>query len=65
MTGESVPVTKTPLPYKNASGTDEMFNIKDHERHVLFCGTDVIQARAQQGNKAKAVVVRTGVLFNF
>lgn len=54
LTGESVPVTKTPLP------TDSTFNISEHSRHVLFCGTQVIQTRYYGDAKVKAVVLRTG-----
>ena len=44
LTGESVPVTKTPLP----SGKDEIkqtFTIEEYKRHTLFSGTEVIQTR--------------------
>lgn len=64
LTGESVPVTKTPLPnpkLQTKDGSrDIKFNIKDHSRHVLFCGTHVIQTRYYGNQKVKAVVVRTG-----
>ncbi|XP_069105854.1 polyamine-transporting ATPase 13A3-like [Argopecten irradians] len=57
LTGESVPMTKTPLPRNNE---EEIFNIKEHARHVLFCGTKVIQTQQQGHDKVKAIVVRTG-----
>lgn len=41
LTGESVPVTKTPVPSSN----DIIYNAKEHARHTLFCGTKVIQTR--------------------
>lgn len=64
--GESVPITKTPLP--NPAGptanqsdhSDMKFNMKDHAKHVLFCGTEVIQTRFYGNQKVKAVVIRTG-----
>lgn len=64
--GESVPITKTPLP--NPAGptanqsdhSDIKFNMKDHAKHVLFCGTEVIQTRFYGNQKVKAVVIRTG-----
>lgn len=41
LTGESVPVTKTPLPcHRNL-----IFDKKEHGRHMLFSGTKIIQTR--------------------
>uniref|UniRef100_UPI0037E71000 polyamine-transporting ATPase 13A3-like n=1 Tax=Semicossyphus pulcher TaxID=241346 RepID=UPI0037E71000 len=59
LTGESVPVTKTSLP---SSGEDAavIYNMEEHKRHTLFCGTHVIQTRFYAGELVKAVVVRTG-----
>lgn len=51
-----MPVTKTPLPCKR----DVMFDSKEHARHVLFCGTKVIQTRYIGSEKVLAVVVNTG-----
>ncbi|KAI0840195.1 hypothetical protein F5Y06DRAFT_263921 [Hypoxylon sp. FL0890] len=67
LTGESVPVSKTPA-------TDETLEIMDlaastispdAARHFLFCGTKIIRARRPQDNRddeavALAMVVRTG-----
>ena len=57
--GESVPVTKTSLP---SSGEEAAisYNMEEHKRHTLFCGTHVIQTRFYAGELVKAVVVRTG-----
>ncbi|XP_072330410.1 probable cation-transporting ATPase 13A4 [Scyliorhinus torazame] len=59
LTGESIPVTKTPLPsvaipncWKSSTG--------DYKRHILFCGTQVIQSKATCQGEVKAVVYRTG-----
>ncbi|CAC5407094.1 Probable cation-transporting ATPase W08D2.5,Probable cation-transporting ATPase 13A3 [Mytilus coruscus] len=62
LTGESVPVTKTPLPNPKMSKSqdDIFFNIKEHSRHVLFCGTHIIQTRYYGTHKVRAVVLRTG-----
>lgn len=62
LTGESVPVTKTPVPNPQFTREESAiyFNIKDHSRHVLFCGTHVIQTRFYGGMKVRAVVFRTG-----
>ncbi|POI32606.1 hypothetical protein CIB84_003642 [Bambusicola thoracicus] len=59
LTGESVPVLKTPLPNGGgAAGT--IYSPKEHQRHTLFCGTHVIQARSYMGQEVLAVVTRTG-----
>ncbi|KAI5626585.1 putative cation-transporting ATPase 13A3, partial [Silurus asotus] len=64
LTGESVPVTKTNLPNPHqgdkCSEEDEVYNLEEHKRHTLFCGTNVIQTRFYSGELVKAVVVRTG-----
>jgi len=49
LTGESVPVTKTPIPSSN----DVIYNTKEHARHTLFCGTRVIQTRYYGSEKVK------------
>ncbi|XP_064599544.1 polyamine-transporting ATPase 13A3-like isoform X2 [Liolophura sinensis] len=61
LTGESVPVTKTPIPNpRGLSAQDLPYNIKEHSRHTLFCGTHVIQTRYYDNQKVLAVVIRTG-----
>ncbi|XP_029642002.1 probable cation-transporting ATPase 13A3 [Octopus sinensis] len=61
LTGESVPVLKTPLPYPiQAHSTNEKFKMDDHSRHVLFCGTRVIQTRYYENQRVQAVILRTG-----
>ncbi|XP_067658645.1 polyamine-transporting ATPase 13A3-like [Haliotis asinina] len=63
LTGESVPVTKTPLPNPlHASSPEAIFDIKKHSRHILFCGTHVIQTRYYGSRKVNAVVLRSGFL---
>ncbi|CAH1240758.1 ATP13A3 [Branchiostoma lanceolatum] len=64
LTGESVPVTKTPLPSPpRGEGQDPaLYMSEEHKRHTLFCGTQVIQTRYYGGEKVKAVVIRTGFL---
>lgn len=56
LTGESVPVTKTPVP----DVAHEVYDSKEHAKHTLFCGTKVIQTRFYDGAKVKAIVLRTG-----
>ncbi|CAH1775580.1 unnamed protein product [Owenia fusiformis] len=57
LTGESVPVTKTPLAHQEDS---EIYSPIEHKRHTLFSGTQVIQTRYYGSSKVCAVVVRTG-----
>ncbi|CAJ0952620.1 unnamed protein product, partial [Mesorhabditis belari] len=61
LTGESVPVTKV-----NASGLDDdnkTGNVKldfdRHAKHVLFCGTQVLQTRNYGRGLVRAIVIRT------
>lgn len=58
LTGESVPVTKTPLG--RAAGVP--YDVKEDARHTLFGGTTVIQTRFYGEHRVLAVVVRTGYL---
>uniref|UniRef100_A0A8C5Q6H3 Cation-transporting ATPase n=1 Tax=Leptobrachium leishanense TaxID=445787 RepID=A0A8C5Q6H3_9ANUR len=60
LTGESIPVTKSPLdnilnsiPWKIHSG-------EDFKRHVLFCGTEVIKTSSFGSAPVIAVVKQTG-----
>lgn len=54
--GESVPVTKIPLPMKR----DLLFDKKEHARHILFSGTKVIQTRYIGSEKVLAIIINTG-----
>lgn len=49
LTGESVPVTKTPVPSSN----DVIYDTKEHARHTLFCGTKIIQTRYYGSEKVR------------
>ncbi|EPY85268.1 hypothetical protein CB1_000389010 [Camelus ferus] len=60
LTGESIPVTKTPLPKMDSSVPWKTQSEADYKRHVLFCGTEVIQAKAACSGTVKAVVLQTG-----
>lgn len=55
LTGESVPVTKTPIPDEEIL----TYDAKEHARHTLFCGTKVIQTRYDKGH-VLAIVIRVG-----
>nr|XP_019578729.1 PREDICTED: probable cation-transporting ATPase 13A4 isoform X2 [Rhinolophus sinicus] len=60
LTGESIPVTKTPLPKMDSSVPWKTQSEADYKRHVLFCGTEVIQSRGACSGPARAVVLQTG-----
>ena len=53
--GESVPVTKTPLPMEAKEYTPNCY-----KRHTLFSGTQVVQTRFYGHAQVLAVVIRTG-----
>ncbi|KAK7501877.1 hypothetical protein BaRGS_00006963 [Batillaria attramentaria] len=57
LTGESVPVTKTPLTHQD---DQELYSPEVHKRNTLFAGTHVVQTRYYGTAKVLAVVVRTG-----
>lgn len=54
LTGESSPVTKTPL-----RDCKELYDHRKDGRHILFCGTQVVQIRQLGGERPRALVVRT------
>lgn len=56
-----MPVTKTSLPSAGEEGA-RSYNMDEHKKHTLYCGTHVIQTRFYAGELVKAVVVRTGKL---
>ncbi|GAB1300173.1 Cation-transporting ATPase [Apodemus speciosus] len=60
LTGESIPVTKMPLSQMTSSASWKMQSEADPRRHVLFCGTEVIQAKASGSATVRAVVLQTG-----
>lgn len=60
LTGESVPVTKIPLPNINNSIPWMAHSGDDYKKHVLFCGTEVIQTKRNSQDLVKAVVLQTG-----
>ncbi|XP_063298843.1 probable cation-transporting ATPase 13A4 isoform X1 [Pelobates fuscus] len=60
LTGESIPVTKTPLPNTDDTQPWKVHSVHDYKRHILFCGTEVIQSKGSDLNPVKAVVMKTG-----
>ncbi|KAL2301167.1 hypothetical protein Nmel_011728, partial [Mimus melanotis] len=61
LTGESIPVTKTHLPQADNFKPWRVYCAEDYRKHVLFCGTEVIQTKADNRGGVKAVVLRTGL----
>ncbi|KAJ8320109.1 hypothetical protein KUTeg_001696 [Tegillarca granosa] len=57
LTGESVPVTKTPLTHQE---DEEIYSPDRHKRHTLFSGTHIVQTRYYGHARVTALVVRTG-----
>lgn len=56
LTGESIPVIKSPLPFDN----NEIYHQSSGKIFTLFSGTEVIQNKKIAGNETTAVVIRTG-----
>ncbi|KAJ6655499.1 hypothetical protein lerEdw1_005077 [Lerista edwardsae] len=61
LTGESIPVAKTCLPQDGGHPQPwQRSCAEDPRRHLLFCGTEIIQAKGDSEGPAKAVVLQTG-----
>ncbi|XP_018654523.1 putative cation transporting ATPase [Schistosoma mansoni] len=60
LTGESLPITKIPLP--NGQSENTTFDFHSCPRHILFSGTSVIQTRGDINKRVLAVVIRTGFM---
>ncbi|CAH8576479.1 unnamed protein product [Schistosoma turkestanicum] len=60
LTGESLPITKIPLP--NGQYENTPFDFRSCPRHILFSGTSVIQTRGDINKRVLAVVIRTGFM---
>lgn len=58
--GESIPVTKTPLPHTENTMPWKTHSLEDYRKHVLFCGTEVIQVKPSGQGPVRAVVLQTG-----
>lgn len=61
LTGESVPVIKSPLPAPE--NPNELYDVEAHKRSTVFNGTRVVQTRSYDKSRVLALVVRTGKLF--
>ncbi|XP_038301816.1 probable cation-transporting ATPase 13A5 isoform X2 [Canis lupus familiaris] len=60
LTGESIPVTKTPLTHSENTMAWKSHSSEDYRKHVLFCGTEVIQVKPSGQGPVRAVVLQTG-----
>nr|XP_033814173.1 probable cation-transporting ATPase 13A4 isoform X2 [Geotrypetes seraphini] len=60
LTGESIPVFKIPLPRVDDAVPWKIQTGEDYKKHILFCGTEVIQIKPSSHGPVKAVVLRTG-----
>ncbi|KAK2962385.1 ion-transporting P-type ATPase [Blattamonas nauphoetae] len=58
LTGESIPIIKTALPYSTDPG--ELLDIDADKTHILFGGTKIIAAKSFSEKPVKGYVVRTG-----
>lgn len=58
--GESIPVTKTSLDQVTNCTPWKIHSGEDYKRHVLFCGTEVIQTTSGGSAPVTAVVLQTG-----
>ena len=58
LTGESIPVMKSSLPF---AGTD-VYSDKGSEKHTLFGGTSVVQTRPVGDQPVWGLVKNTGFL---
>ncbi|ERE75972.1 putative cation-transporting ATPase 13A5-like protein [Cricetulus griseus] len=61
LTGESIPVTKTPLPQTENTMPWKSHSLEDYRKHVLFCGTEVIQVKPSGQGPVRAVVLQTAL----
>jgi magnesium-transporting ATPase (P-type) len=65
LTGESTPTAKVEIGTLGMRNTNDplanaRLNIKEHNRHILFSGTNVLQVRTFDNRPIKAIVIRTG-----
>ncbi|XP_044148500.1 probable cation-transporting ATPase 13A5 [Bufo gargarizans] len=60
LTGESVPVTKVPLPNVDNGIPWKLHSGENYRAHMLYCGTEVIKTKPPPEGSVKALVLKTG-----
>ncbi|XP_004914469.2 probable cation-transporting ATPase 13A4 isoform X2 [Xenopus tropicalis] len=60
LTGECVPVTKTPLPCVDNCIPWNVYTGDNYKEHMLYCGTEVTKTKPDSDGLVKAVVLHTG-----
>ncbi|KAG8581507.1 hypothetical protein GDO81_007695 [Engystomops pustulosus] len=60
LTGESVPVTKVPLPSTDNGIPWKLHSGENYRTHILYCGTEVIRTKPPADGSVKALVLQTG-----
>ncbi|XP_044147643.1 probable cation-transporting ATPase 13A5 isoform X1 [Bufo gargarizans] len=60
LTGESVPVTKVPLPNVDNGIPWNLHSGENNRAHMLYCGTEVIKTILPVEGSVKALVLKTG-----
>ncbi|XP_018422450.1 PREDICTED: probable cation-transporting ATPase 13A4 [Nanorana parkeri] len=60
LTGESVPVTKVPLPNVDNGIPWITYTGENCRGHILYCGTEVVKTKLPADGMVKAVVLQTG-----
>lgn len=58
LTGESIPVVKSSLPYYTSNAY--IYSVDEDKKHTLYSGTKVIQTRYHGSSRVSGMVVRTG-----
>ncbi|KAM5163824.1 putative cation-transporting ATPase 13A5 [Mantella aurantiaca] len=60
LTGESVPITKVPIPNVNNGIPWKTYTGENCRGHILYCGTEVVKTKPPADGLVKAVVLQTG-----
>ncbi|XP_040205475.1 probable cation-transporting ATPase 13A4 [Rana temporaria] len=60
LTGESVPITKVPLPNVDNEIPWKTYTGENCRGHILYCGTEVVKTKPNADGLVKAVVLQTG-----
>lgn len=55
LTGESVPITKVALSELDDEEEELTFLFREHSKHVLYCGTKVLQTRFYGGKYVQVI----------